>query len=135
MAIFSGISKYTNFGLLLMRIGVGTMMIVHGFPKLSGGPERWAKIGTAMENLGVATYPTFWGLMAGIAEAFGGALLLLGLAFRPACLLLVFTMIVAATNHFSKGDSLGVASHAIELAFVFFGLFFIGPGKYSIDKQ
>lgn len=134
MAIFSRLNKYTSFGLLLMRLGLGAMMVVHGYPKLAGGPEKWTAIGSAMEHLGVVAYPVFWGFMAGAAETFGGILLILGLAFRPACILLLFTMIVAATKHLANGDSLGAASHAIELAFVFFGLLFVGPGKYSVDK-
>jgi putative oxidoreductase len=135
MAIFSRLGRYTNFGLLVMRLGVGAMMIVHGYPKLIGGPEKWTKLGASMGNLGVHAYPEFWGFMAAVAEGLGGLLLILGLAFRPACLLLMFTMIVASVTHFSKGDTVGDASHAIELAFVFFGLFFIGPGRYSVDKS
>ena len=135
MAIFSRLGRYTNFGLLVLRIGLGAMMIVHGYPKLIGGPEKWTKIGAAIGNIGVHAYPTFWGFMAAIAEGLGGLLLILGLAFRPACLLLLFTMIVAAINHFTKGDTLATASHAVELGFVFFGLFFIGPGRYSLDKS
>lgn len=135
MAIFSGLGKYTNLGLLLMRAGVGAMMIVHGYPKLIGGPEKWTKLGASMANLNVHVYPTFWGFMAGAAEALGGLLLILGLAFRPASFLLLFTMVVAAVSHFAKGDDLLRSSHAIELAFVFLGFFFIGPGRYSIDKS
>ncbi len=44
-------------------------------------------------------------------------------------------MIIAALVHFGKGDGLSGASHAIELGIVCFGLIFIGPGKYSIDKK
>ena len=135
MAIFSGLGKYTNLGLLLMRAGVGAMMIVHGYPKLIGGPEKWAKLGASMANLNVHVYPTFWGFMAGATEALGGLLLILGLAFRPASFLLLFTMVVAAISHFAKGDDLLKASHAIELGFVFLGFFFIGPGRYSVDKS
>lgn len=135
MAIFSGLGRYTDAGLLLMRVGLGAMMIVHGYPKLVGGPEKWAKVGRAMENLNIDAYPTFWGFMAAAAEAFGGLLLMIGLAFRPAALLLLFTMVVAAMSHFAKGDDLLRSSHAIELGFVFLGLFFVGPGRYSIDKR
>ena len=118
-----------------MRAGLGIMMIVHGLPKITGGVEKWTKLGEAMSHLGVNYYPVLWGFMAAVAEAIGGVLLVLGLAFRPACLLLLFTMIVASTLHISKGDGIMGASHAIELAFVFFGLFFVGPGKYSVDKS
>ncbi|HTN45072.1 MAG TPA: DoxX family protein [Flavipsychrobacter sp.] len=134
MAIFSALNKYSNFGLLIMRAGLGTMMIIHGLPKITGGPEKWAKLGTAMANMGIHFFPTGWGLAAAIAEAIGGVLVVLGLAFRPACLFIVMTMIVAATMHLSKGESLLDSSHAIELAFAFFGLMFMGPGKYSVDK-
>jgi len=135
MAIFSRLGRYTDFGLLIMRAGLGIMMIAHGYPKLTGGPERWTKLGGALSNIGIDQYPAFWGLMAGISEGLGGLLLILGLAFRPACVFLLFTMIVAATSHFYRGDDLLGASHAIELAFVFFGLLFTGPGRYSVDKK
>jgi putative oxidoreductase len=42
---------------------------------------------------------------------------------------------IASASHLSKGDDLATASHAIELAFLFLGLFFIGPGKLSVDKH
>ena len=135
MAILGILGRYTNLGLLLMRVGIGAMMIVHGYPKLLGGPEKWTKLGVSMENLNIHVYPTFFGFMAAAAEALGGLLLILGLAFRPAAFLLLFTMVVAAVSHFAKGDEIGKASHAIELAFVFLGFFFIGPGRYSVDKS
>lgn len=135
MAILGILGRYSNLGLLLMRIGLGAMMILHGYPKLIGGPEKWTKIGASMQNLNVHVYPTFWGFMAGASEAIGGLLLILGLAFRPASFLLLCTMIVASVSHFAKGDDIMRASHAIELGFVFLGFFFIGPGRYSVDKS
>ena len=135
MAIFGKLGKYSDFGLLAMRAGLGVMMMVHGYPKLMGGTDTWQHLGAAMANLGVHSYPLFWGFMAAVAEAIGGLLLLLGLFFRPATLLLMFTMLVAVISHFHKGDSLGDASHAIELGFTFLGLLFLGPGKYSVDKS
>jgi putative oxidoreductase len=135
MAIFSNLGKYKNTGLLIMRIGLGIMFMFHGYPKLLGGPEKWSAVGDAMKYTGVTFFPAGWGLLAAATETFGGFLILLGLAFRPAALLLTLVMIVAATMHLKTGDGLGGASHAIEAAFVFFGLMFIGPGKYSVDKK
>ncbi len=134
MALLSGLGKYTSFGLLVMRFGLGVMMIMHGYPKLTGGPEKWIKVGKAMGNLGVSIYPVFWGFMAAATETLGGLLIILGLVYRPVCFLLAFTMVVATLSHFQRGDELMRASHAIELAFVYFGMLFIGPGKYSVDK-
>lgn len=134
MAILGKLGHYSNAGLLIMRIGLGAMMITHGYPKLMGGVDTWTKVGASMVNLGVHAYPTFWGFMAAFAESICALFVILGLFFRPSCLLIMFTMIVAATHHFKAGDGLGGAGHAIELAFTFFGLMFVGPGKYSVDK-
>ena len=135
MAILDNLGKYRNTGLLLLRIGIGIMFIIHGFPKLAGGPQGWEGLGGSMKVIGIDFLPVFWGFMAAATETFGGFLLIVGLFYRPACILLVFTMIIAALVHFGKGDGLQGASHAIELGIVFFSLIFIGPGKYSVDKK
>jgi len=135
MAILDNLGKYRNTGLLLLRIGLGVMFIIHGFPKLAGGPNGWTGLGGSMKVIGINFLPIFWGFMAAATETFGGFLLIVGLFFRPALILLIFTMVIAALVHFGKGDGLGGASHAIELGIVFFGLIFIGPGKYSVDKK
>ena len=135
MALFTNLGKYRNTGLLIIRLGLGTMFMFHGYPKLLGGPEQWEMIGDSMKYFGITFFPVAWGLLAALAETFGGFLILIGLAFRPACILLTFTMAVAATMHLSNGDGLMTASHAIEVGFVFLGLAFIGPGRYSVDKK
>ena len=135
MAIFDSLGKYRNTGLLLIRLGLGVMFMIHGFPKIMGGVETWKGLGGSMKLIGIDFLPILWGFMAAATETFGGFLLILGLFFRPVNILLVFTMIIAALVHFNKGDGIGGASHAIELAIVFFGLLFVGPGKYSIDKK
>jgi len=135
MAIFDGLGKYRNTGLLILRIGLGLMFIIHGFPKLAGGPDGWAGLGGSMKVVGIDFFPVFWGFMAAVAETFGGFLLIVGLFYRPVCMLLVFTMVIAALVHLGKGDGLKGASHAIELGIVFLSLIFIGPGKYSVDKK
>lgn len=135
MAIFDTLGKYRNTGLLILRIGLGAMMMVHGLPKIMDGPDKWAALGGSMKVIGINFLPTFWGLMAALAEGMGGFLLLLGLFFRPVNMLLTFTMIIAALVHFGKGDGIMGASHAIEVGIVFFSLIFIGPGKYSVDGK
>ena len=135
MAIFSNLGKYKNTGLFIMRAVLGIMFIFHGYPKLLGGPDKWTAVGDAMKYTGVSFFPVGWGLLAAATETFGGFLVLIGLAFRPATLLLTITMIVAATMHLKTGDGLNGASHAIEAAAVFLGLTFLGPGKYSVDKR
>ena len=136
MAIFESLGKYRNTGLLVLRIGLGIMMMVHGFPKLSGGVETWTKIGGSMQLVGLDFFPVGWGFMAAATEAVGGMFLVLGLFFRPVNILLLFTMIIASLVHLlDPKQGINEASHAIELGIVFLSLIFIGPGKYSIDKK
>lgn len=135
MAMLSNLGNYKNFGLLVIRLGLGAMFIFHGLPKLEGGPEAWKGIGSAMANVGITFWPVFWGFMAALIEAGGGVLLILGLAFRPVCILMLINLIVAAMFHFHKGDGWMGAAHAVEDAIMFAGLIFIGPGKYSVDKR
>ncbi len=133
--ILTWLSKYREFGLLLLRLGIGGMFAFsHGWPKIAGGVEKWRAIGGAMRHLGINFAPEFWGFMAATAEFGGGILLILGFFFRPACALLAFTMLVAAVTLTRAEGSIFAASHPIELGIVFLALILIGPGKYSIDR-
>ncbi|MEM6994049.1 MAG: DoxX family protein [Myxococcota bacterium] len=127
--------RYRDHGLLALRVGLGAMFVMHGWPKLAGGAGHWTRLGKQMKYVGIDFAPEIWGFAAGISELGGGILLMLGLLFRPACVALFGTMVVAAMSHLGKGQSLVQASHAIEDGIVFFALFFIGPGAHSIDAR
>jgi len=140
--ILTGLTRYRELGLLLLRIGLGAAFIAHGWPKLVGGPAYWAQLGHSMDTLGIHVAYPFWGLMAAVAEFGGGVFVLLGLLFRPACILLVLDLLVALSQHLWNRDFPPVLrnygpgwSHPMELAIVFLCLLLIGPGKYSIDRR
>ena len=132
--------KRRDVGLLIIRLVIGfTMAAFHGWGKITGGPERWERIGGAMANLGLDFAPVFWGFMAGFAEFAASILIAVGLAFRPALLLLIVTMGVAAMRHLSlPADAEGAgwkgASHALELLAVYVGLWFTGPGRWRLGR-
>lgn len=133
--MWKNLSNYRDAALLFLRVTLGAEYIyVHGWPKLSGGLAKWKATGAAMKYLGIHFWPGFWGFMAAFSESIGVVLLILGLFFRPSCLLLVITMIVAATFDYHTKGGLGGASHALELCLVFITLIFLGPGKYSVDQ-
>ena len=131
------LGKYRDAGLLVLRLGLGLAFIVHGLPKLTGGPKVWSGIGTAMAHVGIDQWPAFWGFLAAVTEGIGGVLLVLGAFYRPVCLLLTFTMIVATLQLSAgvKASEFKAYAHPLELAVVFFGLAFIGPGRFSVDKD
>ncbi|UYZ64248.1 DoxX family protein [Hymenobacter weizhouensis] len=134
MALFANQYRTHDVGLLLLRVGIGTMFTMHGYPKLFSGPEAWAQLGGVMKLVGLDFAPVFWGFLAAVAETVGGQLLALGLFFRVACALLLGTMIMATVMHVSTSADFQGYSHALESAFLFLGLLFAGPGKYSIDQ-
>ncbi len=133
--LMNGLSRYRDFGLLLLRVGIGASMIVHGYGKVLGGPREWTRRGASMNSVGIDFLPQFWGFMAGFAETGGGFLLALGFLFRPTLILLLIpTMIVATAVHIRAGDSFSRISHPAELLVVFLALIFIGPGRFSVDE-
>ena len=123
-----------DIALLILRLGIGFLFILHGYPKMMGGIEKWAGLGSyGMGSLGIHYFPTFWGFMAAFSEFVGGIMVLLGLYIRYFSVLLIITMLVATCSHLAGGDGIMGASHAIESAVVFTCLFILGPGKYSVN--
>jgi putative oxidoreductase len=128
-----------NLGLLVIRLGVGlTLLVFHGYGKLVGGPETWAMVGGSMGNLGISFAPTFWGFMAMFAEFACSILLILGVLFRPALILLGFTMFVAIIVHLNLPVESGKAgwsgaSPALVHLCVYAGLYLTGPGKFAFS--
>lgn len=123
-----------ELGHAILRWGIGFMFLLHGWPKLAGGPAKWEAVGNAMENLGVTFAPAFWGFAAGATEFFGGILLIAGIAVRPAGALLLLVMLVAAIKHLSQGDGIMGASQAIEDGIVFLSLLFSGNDRWSLMR-
>ena len=129
------VAQYRNIGLLILRIGIGLMFILHGYPKLFGGPEMWEQVGGAMQAIGINFLPTAFGFFAAITEFFGGIFIMIGVFFRPALAFLTLVMAVAATTHIAGCDSFIIISHSIEMGIVFISLLFIGPGKHNLSKR
>jgi putative oxidoreductase len=123
-----------DLGLGLLRLGLGlTFLFFHGGPKLFGGPERWARVGSVMQIFGIDFAPTFWGLMAALSEFVGGGILLiLGLFWPWALVPVLATLLVAALGHF-MGAIPGSPLYPLEIALIFLALIFTGPGRYSLD--
>jgi len=133
--LFFDCEKCQNYGLLVLRLSIAYLMLTnHGWGKLMGGPERWAKIGEyGMSELGVTFFLTFFGFMAAFSESICAFFIGIGLFFRPATFLLMMTMFIAANRHIMTGK--GSPEMALLYALICGALFLIGPGKFSLDKK
>jgi putative oxidoreductase len=123
-------------GLLVLRAGVGGVLLAHGCQKLFGwfGGHGVGGTGAAFERMGFRPGRAS-AVAAGLGEAGGGALIALGLATPVAGAAAVGTMIPAAAVHapsgfFATGGGyeypalLGVSAAALSLT---------GPGRWSLD--
>ena len=130
-----GSSGGREVGLLILRVGIGVLFVLHGYPKITAGTGTWVSLGHAMGNLGINFLPVFWGFLAAFAEFAGGIGLILGAFFKISCALIAFDMVVAMLMHLHKGDGFQGAGHAIALLIVMIALMFMGAGQFSVAEK
>ncbi len=118
----------TDIGILLLRLGVGGLMLTHGIPKLfrlfGSDPIQFADpIGIGVEASLTLTV---------FAEVICSVLIIVGLATKLAAIPLLATMFVAffvihADDPFQRKEL------ALFFLIVYVVLLFTGSGKYSLD--
>jgi len=127
-----------DLALLVGRLAIGVCFVVHALGKLglvgSGNMEGFT---AWLRDLGVPM-PELNARMAMLSELAGGTALALGLLTRPACVVLIGTMLVAGLmGHKGAGylitNNPPGAEYTINLAVVCAMFFLIGPGAYSLD--
>ncbi len=132
---FKFLSKYNDFGLLILRLGLGISYItLHGWGKLLGGPDLWLRLGKNMPGFGVDEIYIIWGFLAALTETLGALLFAIGYKFRLMSFLLAITMVIAVYAQLSNGDW-SDAAHPVKMLIVFVAMMFVGAGKYSVDKN
>ncbi len=128
-----------SLSILFLRVCTGLMiMIGHGIPKIQAFADKKDKF--PVPDFFPLKYmsPPF-SLMATIGAEVGcAALIILGLATRPAAFILAFTMIVAAFNIHASGPwFLGGAPGPKEPALLYMipaiAILLAGAGSYSLD--
>jgi putative oxidoreductase len=128
------LDRYRDAGLLILRLGFGlTFVWFHGYPKVIGGLEGWGRTGMAVSHVGITFGYEWWGLLAALSEGIGGLLFAAGLFFRPVCVAMLGVMTVATLDQLSR--AIPAPEHALKNAFVFAGMFLVGPGRYSLDAK
>ena len=126
----------TGFGLLVVRLVVGTAFLFHGWPKIQNA-MGW--MDNPIEPLHV---PDILQAAAAVSEFGGGAALILGLLTPLAAFGIAATMSVAiGMVHLPHGDpfvpSMGSKGGSWELAAVYLVVMMLfmmsGPGRFSLD--
>lgn len=117
-----------GIGLLVIRVGVGLLMLKHGFDKIN----NFAQVKGMNQLFGSPTDA----ILVIFAELFCSIFLVLGLFTRFAAIPLIITMAVAffkAHNGVIFGEHGGETALLYLLAYTC--LLFTGPGKFSVDKM
>ncbi|MCP9774467.1 DoxX family protein [Cyanobium sp. WAJ14-Wanaka] len=130
LSYLTGPGKLASFGLLLLRLSIGVMMIHHGQEKLAD-PQQFASTYVASLHL---PFPLFFAYAAGFSELIGSWLVILGLLTPIGALALTGTMATAAYQHILTA---GLNIYVLELVVLYLGgslaLLFNGPGRFSFD--
>jgi putative oxidoreductase len=131
-----GASRVADAGLLVLRVGIGLYLsLAHGLGKMPP-PEMLVR---GVEAMGFPA-PVVFAWLAGLSEFAGGLLVALGLLTRPAALMILFTMGVAAfrvhLNDPWTPSASGGASKEMAMLYLVpaLALLLTGAGRFSIDR-
>jgi putative oxidoreductase len=119
-------------GKLVLRAALATMLLFHGYAKVTGG------IGFIAGMLAKAGAPAALGYLVYVGEVIAPLMILVGIFTRPAALVVAINMIVAVllvhTSEFFTIDKTG--GWALELQGMFFfaavAVALLGAGRYSV---
>lgn len=124
-------ARYTtgsvNTAMLVLRVGLGILMMSHGYDKLS----HFAATAQQMPNLLGLGVKANTALVI-FAEFFCALFLVIGLFTRLATIPIIIVMGVALFKAHG-GDVFGEGHLAAVFLVGFIALLFIGPGKISVD--
>ena len=129
--MFSSQERQSNSGLLIIRLGLAAVLLIHSLPKLFAGLHSWQSVGTTLGFINVGLPTEVLGFSMLLLEALGAVSLMFGYIFRIACIILFIIFGLYCFNYFSIGYRTLMLWSA-GLAAVFFGLIYVGPGRYTI---
>lgn len=128
--------RTSDVGLLLLRLVFGGLLAAAGLQKLFGwfGGQGLAETGALFEQIGYSP-GVFFAAVAGLLEAVGGLLLLLGLFTPLACSIVVGVMINAASATWS-GGLFGPNGYQPALLYATAGAVIActGAGRLALDR-
>lgn len=140
LQLFSAQPLNLDLGLLFIRVIIGLLMAFYGYEKLihfqeMAASDFWTKNVSFLGMTGSVPLA-----LTIFAEFFCSLLLIVGLFTRLSLIPLLFCMgyiflVIFPFSILGKGDN----GYEFNTSFVYFmiylGLFFTGPGKYSLDQK
>ena len=130
--MFDSQNRKMNFGLLIMRLGLTAVLFLHALPKLFDGMHRWKSVGMDSSPINIGLPPAVLGFSILLLETLGAVSFVFGYFFRAACTILFFLFSLYFFIYFQKPGYYTLMLWSLGLAAVFFGLIYVGPGRYSI---
>ena len=132
--LFNQQEKRTSFGLLIMRLGLAAVLFIHAVPKLIGGTSSWAIVGKHFTFVDTGLPLEALGLILLVLEILSGLCLISGYFFRSANIVMTVIYIIYFLNYFNAGYKT-LLLFSIGFIAVFFGLIYIGPGRYAVSVK
>lgn len=130
--MFDSQNRKMNFGLLIMRLGLPAVLFVHALPKLFDGAHRWQIVGLDLNQIDIGLPPALFGFAILLLETLGAVSFVFGYFFRAACTILFILFGLYFYIYFQKPGYDTLMLWSLGLCAVFFGLIYVGPGRYSI---
>lgn len=119
-----------------LRVALGAIFIVHGYPKLFKDFKGTAKF---LESISFKP-GAFWALVLGVAEFFGGLAILGGIGTRVAAGVLIISMVVATLlkifkwkTPFTTMQGMGWEFDLLILVGLI-ALLFLGSGELALNQ-
>ena len=116
-----------DFGLFILRVAAGGLMLLYGAPKLLNFSSRWH---TFSDPLGIGSEISF--ILCVFAEFFCAVFLIVGAFSRMVTIPLIINMLVIAFI-VHGGEPMKKRDLSIFFLAAYTTLFITGPGKYSLD--
>lgn len=125
-------SKHTDYGLLITRIGFGLLFFLAGLGKIIGGIPGFAEI---------MKLPVFLAWIIALGELFGGVALLIGFLTRWAgaglSIIMIGAIFLVYLPAFDMANPMSVTNLLIHIALfaALVGLAFSGSGRYAVKAD
>jgi len=128
---FDSQERRINFGLLVMRFGLATVLLIHSLPVLMGGAAYWKNVGTSLNFINIGISPQVLGFVIMLFESLCGVSFLSGFLFSTSCVILKVLYGLYFFNYLNIGYKT-LTLYSLGLALVFIGLMNTGPGRYAV---